>query len=112
VFDLNGKAPGFSVRYVNKLYKCGSGARVKIAGKRFLRITLEPAQAHNNAGADVYRGPGQARTARPNLPTIKSMRMLCDFEGQVSFALGLDHKAGFRVKTLSNPTRIYVDVAH
>jgi hypothetical protein len=35
-----------------------------------------------------------------------------DFEATVSVGLGLRHKAGFRVFTLHDPTRIVVDVAH
>ncbi|GAA0633095.1 hypothetical protein GCM10009547_41280 [Sporichthya brevicatena] len=112
VFDLTGKASGYNVRYVSTLRQCGSGKKVTIPGKKFLSITLEPAQAHDNKGRDVYRGPGQNSTANPKLPTLRSMRMLCDFEGQVAFGLGLKRKAGFRVGTLSKPTRIYVDVAH
>jgi hypothetical protein len=35
-----------------------------------------------------------------------------DFEGVVSFGLGLRRKTGFRVFRLTAPTRIVIDVAH
>ncbi len=40
------------------------------------------------------------------------MRPAGDFEGVVTFGLGLRERAGFRVFNLSNPTRIVVDVGH
>ena len=38
--------------------------------------------------------------------------MAGDFEGVVTFGLGVRHRTGFRVFRLTDPTRIAVDVAH
>ncbi len=112
VFDLVGKAGGYDVRYVNSLDECASGRKVTVAGTKFLSVTLKPSQAHNSKGRNTYFGPGRTDPAKLNLGTVKGLAMTCDFEGHVGFGLGLDHKAGFNVVTLSNPTRIYIDIAH
>jgi hypothetical protein len=110
--DLNGAAPGYDIRYVGSPTFCGSGANVALKGSKFLQITLKPAQAHTNSGANTYVGPGATSAASLGLETDKAVRKTCDFEGHVAFVLGLDHKAGFHVRTLSSPTRIYVDIKH
>lgn len=112
VINLSGPASGYDVRYVKKTDECASGRTVNVAGKKFLSITLKPAQAHNSKGQNTYFGPARNGPDKLNLPTLKGLAFTCDFEGHVGFYLGLDHKAGFNVVTLSNPTRIYVDVTH
>lgn len=113
VIDIKGAAPGYDVRYLTSQPRaCGSGHKVYPAGTRFLQIMLEPANTHDGDYRDVYVGPGQTQSAKVGLETIKGMRVNCQFEGQVGVVLGLDHKAGFRVGTLSSPTRIYIDVSH
>lgn len=111
VVDMYNKAPGYDVRYVSQLTYCGTGDPVTglAAGRKFLRIQLTPAQAHTDAGANTYKGPVNRYVG---LPTVKRIVKLCDFEGYVEFGLVLDRKAGFHTVTLSNPTRVYVDINH
>ena len=61
------------------------------------------------------------RLARPIRRPLRQLTPLCpnlrhraagDFEGVVSFGLGLRRKTGFRVFRLTAPTRIVIDVAH
>ncbi|HEX2418217.1 MAG TPA: hypothetical protein VHJ83_08880 [Micromonosporaceae bacterium] len=42
---------------------------------------------------------------------LRAYQVVGDFEAVVSVALGLDDTVGFRVGGLSNPNRIYLDVA-
>jgi hypothetical protein len=112
VFDMTGSAPGYDVRYVSSVTSCGSGETYSVPGTKFLQVTLKPAQAHTDQGVNTYKGPGRTSAKSVSLPTLKGIRMICDFEGHVGFALGLDHKAGFHVATLTGPSRIYVDIAH
>lgn len=114
VFDLAGKPSGYDVRYAPSGYRpfdCEGHDNNDVAGSRFLLVTLKPAGARDKEGNSTYRGPGGTSSARLGLPTVEGIRM-CEWDGHVSFALGLDHKAGFFVWTLSNPTRIYIDIAH
>lgn len=110
VFVLSGPAPGYRVGYVRRLVRDGSGDPVHLPGMAFLAVRLTPAVAHcEDNGLNVYSGP---RRQTPKLPTLRGVAFTGDFESVVSFGLGLSHKAGFRVMTLSSPRRIVVDVAH
>jgi hypothetical protein len=97
VLDFRGGPPGYVAGYVNKVYADPSGRLIRLKGDASLMIRLKPATAHRADGSLTYAGPD---------------KFSGDFEGVVSIALGLRHKAGFRVFTLRNPTRIVVDVAH
>lgn len=114
VIDYSAKSygvkPTAKVRWVHNAYQCGSGKKVSLPGDRILSITLTPAQAHTDEGAEAYAGPGRLSTANIGLRTVKGVRMICDFEGYVSFAIGTTKAKGFRTGTLSNPTRFYVDI--
>ena len=104
VFDFQGALPGYEVRYVSEVVEDGSGRTVTMPGRRFLQITLRPAQAHTDAGAVTA-----PRAQTLNYPMLKAYAIVGDFEGVVSVALGLDDVVGFRVGEL--PGRIYSDVA-
>jgi hypothetical protein len=104
VFDFQGALPGYEARYVSEVVEDGSGRTVTMPGRRFLQITLRPAQAHTDAGAVTA-----PRAKTLNHPMLKAYAIVGDFEGVVSVALGLDDVVGFRVGVL--PGRIYIDVA-
>jgi hypothetical protein len=109
VFDLKRGAPGFDVRYVRTVRQDGSGKVPDLRGNANLMIRLTPADAHDADGHPTYDGPHRILL---NYPNLREVRFAGDFEAIVSIALGLRHKAGFRVFTLHDPTRIVVDVAH
>ena len=109
VLTLHGEAPGYRVRYVKTVRADGSGRVVHLRGHRNLLVRLTPADAHDNNGKATYGGP---RHLSPGYPQLREVAFVGDFEATVSVALGLRHKAGFRVFTLQDPTRIVVDVAH
>jgi hypothetical protein len=104
VFDFQGALPGYEVRYVSEVIEDGSGRTVTMPGRRFLQITMRPAQAHTDAGAATA-----PRAKTLNYPMLKAYAIVGDFEGVISVALGLDDVVGFRVGELSG--RIYIDVA-
>jgi hypothetical protein len=110
VVDLRGNAPGYRVGYVRTLREDGSGRVVDLRGPASLQITLTPADAHNpDTGAPTLRTPSRKRWFYPE---VKEYAVIGDFEAVVTVGVGLAHKRPFRVFTLSNPTRIVVDVAH
>lgn len=115
VVDFRSKAaaakPGVKVRFAKKAFECGSGRKVSLPGDRILILTLTPAQAHTDEGANTYVGPGRSRTAKIGLPTLKGVRMICDFEGYVQWAFGVNKATGAKFGTLSSPNRVFVDIA-
>ncbi len=109
VFEFEGSTiPGYRVEYVNKPVACGSGDAVEVAGQGFLVVQIMPADAHTEAGVPTI----QDRQQKPNLEVLKELKLICDFEGEVSWVLGLSSRNPYRVLELSNPARLVIDVAH
>jgi hypothetical protein len=106
---VKGKAPGYRVGYVRTLREDGSGRVVDLRGPASLQITLTPANAHDDNGNPTLRTPSRKRWFYPE---IKEYALIGDFEAVVTVGVGLAHREPFRVFTLSNPTRIVVDVKH
>ena len=107
VFEFRGPVPLIDVRYVNQLIADGSGLPVSITGNAILQVRMEPAQAHTERGQPT--APGRI-TLR--LPTVKQVARAGDFEGIVTYGIGVVRKAEIRVRTLAAPSRIVVDVLH
>jgi hypothetical protein len=109
VLQLRGSPPGYNVRYVPRVVQDGSGRPVPLAGSAFIQVVLN-ANAHDlGSGAPTWTGP---RRITPGFPALKQLAFAGDFEGYVTFGLGIGQRAGFRVLQLRDPARIVVDVAH
>ena len=109
VFDFEGPAPGFHVRYVDQLIEDGSGRPIPLRGRAVVEITLRPAAAHRDDGTPTRRGP------LPDLTGFATFRQIADagdFEGVLTWGIGVAAETGLRVTTLSDPTRVAVDVVH
>ncbi|MCC6557458.1 MAG: hypothetical protein IT372_31290 [Polyangiaceae bacterium] len=108
VFELAGdELPGYRVAYSDKPpLHCGSGKPVEVAGRRWLEVRLTPAQAHDEAGKVTIT----ERERKTKLEVVQELELTCDFEGQVSWALGVSSPNAFRVLELSKPARLVVDV--
>lgn len=105
VFEFNGPVPMIQVEYVTQLLGDGSGLPVAIAGQAIIHVRLAPAQGHNNAGQ--MTAPGRIKA---NLPNVKEIVGAGDFEGVVSYGIGVNHKSETRVITMAGPSRVVVDV--
>jgi hypothetical protein len=99
--------PGYSVRYVSKVVADGSGKTVQLLGTKRIHVVVRDARAHTSGGGSLLPG-----TLTPLCSNLRQAKLAGDFEGVVSFGLGLRRKTGFRVFRLSAPTRIVVDVLH
>lgn len=110
VFDLKGKRPGYNVRYVTVVRQDPSGRIIRMAGRYYLMIRLTPTNAHDiRTGARTYTGPTKFWVGYPEL---RQVALAGDFEAVVSVALGLAHRNGFHVFTLTDPRRVVVDIRH
>ena len=98
---------GYDVRYVSRVVADPSGNPVALQGSKRIRVVVHPARGHTTAGANLLPA-----TLTPLCPNLRQVKRAGDFEGVVSFGLGLARKTGFRVFRLTGPTRIVVDVAH
>ena len=84
-----------------------SGNPVQLLGSKRIRILLRDARGHTQGGTSLLP---QVKT--PRCPNLRQVKLAGDFEGVVTFGLGLRRKTGFRVFRLSGPKRLVVDVAH
>jgi hypothetical protein len=80
---------------------------VSLLGPNRLRATFNLAAGHDSHGTNLLPA-----TVTPRCPNLLQVKKAGDFEGTVSFGLGLRHRTGFRVFRLTNPTRVVIDVAH
>jgi hypothetical protein len=104
VLDITGPMPGYTLSYSTRVTADPSGRAITMPGRRFLIITLRPAQAHGDSGS-----PAVSRTVqRPGYPGLMSWTLAGDFESVVTLAAGLPDTASVRVAEL--PGRLYVDV--
>jgi hypothetical protein len=81
-----------------------SGRSVTLLGTAGQRVVL-----HTATGVGTYHGSADFRTG---FPQLVEARRLGDFEGYVTWGLGLAHQSCKRVFTLTNPTRLVIDVPH
>lgn len=112
VFEFAGDSvPGYHVEYApptNTVRRCGSGDPVTVQGAGQLIVRFEPARAHDNQGQPVVE-----RERTLGLPAITEMKLICDFEGQVEFVLGVTAATvPSRVSTQGPPARIILEVRH
>ncbi len=110
VFDFGVTSrPGYRVEYVTApIQQCGSGNQETVDGSAFIQVRMTPAAAHDDAGQPTF-GPTELL---PGLLTILEVQQICDFEGNVTWVLGLSEEVDFVVSALPDPFRVVVDVAH
>jgi hypothetical protein len=110
-FEFEGDLPGYRVGYVERpLVEDGSGEEVPVDGAAVLGIHFEPASGFDlsGEGRQVYEGPERLDLAtRVVLDAVR----VSDFEANLDWALGVDAKAPFRVRTETSPNRLIVEVA-
>lgn len=100
--------PGYSVRYVPRVFRDPSGLPLPLRGSAKLLVVFRSAQAHTADGTVAYL-PAVRTPLCGNLLQVKKAG---DFEGVLSLGVGVDRKAGFRVFRLTSPTRVVIDIAH
>jgi hypothetical protein len=81
-----------------------SGAPVTLLGSAGLKLVM-----HTATGRGTYFGSADFRTG---FPQLREARLLGDFEGYVTWGLGLAHASCKRVFRLTSPTRLVIDVPH
>src|SRR5207248_710799 len=92
-YQLNRQATAHFVRDA-------SGQPVTLSGSAGMRVVLRNADIVNGAPSDL----------KPNLPEIREVAQIGNFERVVSYGVGLSTPACIRVLELSGPTRLVIDV--
>ncbi len=110
VFEFAGaQIPSYRIEYIDKPVRaCGSGDVVPFQGDAWLSVLFTGANAHTEAGEPTIKD----RTRSPNLTIVKDLKLICDFEAEVEWVLGVSSPNKYRVLELKNPARLVVDIRH
>ena len=107
VFEFEGDVPEHTVSYVDQLVEDGSGNPVSLAGEANLEVVFQGANAHEDDGSPTV----SPRRFSPGLTAVKEVAQTGDFEAVVSYGIGVDRRRPIQVSTLSEPSRLIVDVS-
>ena len=105
VFRFSSRVPGYNVNYVPEVTADPSDEPVPLEGNAFMIVAM-----HSVASGQVGAPPAPQDRQTPRFPELRELAGAGDFEGVVSFGLGLTSASGFRVFTLTNPDRLVVDL--
>ena len=100
----NGLPADIFVKWVDTLHHDGSGLPARVAGTKVLMVVFIGAYGHDANGSTT-----KARTAYA-LPNVITAVDAGDFEGTVTFGLGVQKRTSYTVTKLQNPDRVVVDV--
>lgn len=109
VFEFSGRLPGFSVTRVKAVYQDPKGSQVPLAGQSYLRVIFHGTSTVCPPRQKTYTGPSVLTPYYPELLTVAAAG---DFEGVLSFGVGLAAYGAYHVFTLAGPSRLVVDVSH
>nr|WP_216645897.1 hypothetical protein [Isoptericola halotolerans] len=110
VLDLEGTgAPGWRVEYVDEALEPGRGDPVDVDGEAVLQVDVTGTAMPMDSGVEEYGGdpvPGPGES-------VEQVVYRFVFEGTTTAFVGVDGEPRpFRVLTLSDPTRLVIDVGH
>jgi hypothetical protein len=115
VVDLNGKAAGYNVSYVDQVTSQGSGRPVPLRGGAFLEVTVT-APAYDSHGTSTYAPANPSVVVNVSgFTTFRQVAWAGSFEGYTSLGVGVRARLPFRVFIVDGPdggSRLVVDVAH
>lgn len=113
VFEFRDDLPGYRIEYVEgPLSEDGSGNPVQLEGSAYLVVRMEPASGFDLSvpeGELVYTGPRRLSGPQAGAVIVREVVRTGDFEAVLTWAIGVDGRAPFRVLTLEEPSRLVID---
>jgi hypothetical protein len=110
VFQFSGGLPGYRAGYVTSVLQDAKGTPVPLAGQAFLRVVFRGASSWcPEPPHRAYSGPA---ALTPFYPALLAVSAAGDFEGYLSFGVGLAGKASYHAYTLTSPARLVIDFTH
>jgi len=110
VFEFRNAVPGYKVQYVDRpITADGSGEQVAVNGNAVAEIRMQNASGVDLSQASApqtYTGPGRLT---PPTSEIAEVARTGDFEGTLTWVVGVRDRVDFRVTTLTGPPRLVVD---
>lgn len=104
VLQFDGPVPAYTVKRTAKpvFTQGASGQTITLSGTSGVQVLL-----HNASQSATYSGPTDFPQA--DFTVLKEARLTQDFEGTVSWGLGLGSAACMRVFALTGPARLVID---
>jgi len=104
VIQFSGPVPQYEVKpQANATFtRDPSGFRVSLEGSAGLQVTVHGAQSYGS-----YSG---STDLTPRLTVLREARQVGDFEGVLTWGLGLSRASCFRAYVLTGPSRLVIDV--
>lgn len=110
VFQFSGGLPAVTADRVATVYADPKGTPVPLAGQSYLRVVFRGASATcPQPSKRTWTGPS---VLTPYLPQLLTVSAAGDFEGYLSFGIGLAARGSHHVFTLTGPDRVVIDVSH
>ncbi|MEV5833942.1 hypothetical protein [Nocardia sp. NPDC052112] len=112
VYELGGVgAPGWIVQYTEQAVQDGSGKVVDVAGRSILEVQITGSAYPFDNGVTPYSGPDPATD--PSVPGVAGVYRSGVFEGTTQSFIGVQaDRPAFEVSTLTDPTRLVIDIAN
>lgn len=105
--------PGYDIAYVDgPVRQDGSGETVPVEGQARLHVRFEPASGvdlRRGTFEETYRGPDRLRGPTQRVTEVVRVG---DFEANLTWVVGVDSAAPYRVEVLPGENAIVVEVAH
>lgn len=112
VLQFSGAVPGYDVRYVPRpITEDPSDRPVAVKGDAVLRIRLEPASGVDLTSPSATVTYTGAKRLRADTDVVNEAVLIGDFESVMTWVLGVDGRQPFLVTTLSDPSRLVIDVS-
>ena len=110
VFQFSGGLPAVTVSRVTAVPTDPKGTPVALPGQSYLHVVFRGASGTcPQPSQRTYTGPS---VLAPYYPQLLMVSAAGDFEGYLSFGIGLAAQSSYHVLTLSGPDRVVLDVSH
>ncbi|WP_433611442.1 AMIN-like domain-containing (lipo)protein [Prescottella agglutinans] len=111
VYEFGGTGtPGWRAEIVSTATQQGSGNPLAVAGQGILQVLIDGSSMPFMTNVEPYAGPNPLEVENPVVVT--EVRDAGIFEGTDQTLVGLsDRNVSYRVYTLTEPTRLVVDIA-
>jgi hypothetical protein len=110
VFQFSGGIPAIKAERAGAIYADPKGTKISLPGHAFLHVVFRGASA--TCPQPFHRTWTGPSVLTPRYPQLLAVKPAGDFEGYLSFGLGLAAKRPYHVSTLTGPDRVVIDVSH
>jgi hypothetical protein len=109
VFEFDAaRPPGYEVGYLDEpATACGSGKTVRAQGRAVLQLRIFHANAHTDDGQPTIK---EMEYRLPSYSVLKEIKRTCDFEGTVTYIVGVTSRNKLRLLELRDPSRLVIDI--